>query len=101
MSENDHILAEGARFFSEIYSELASQDTISHINVFLPQNYKQISLQDHDFLSKQLTVDELFQALKGMKNGKSPGSDRFTVEFYKKCWDLVAPHMYAAFMQSF
>ena len=31
----------------------------------------------------QITLEEIKSVLKGMSNGKSPGSDGFTVEFYK------------------
>ena len=36
-----------------------------------------------------LTEQECYQALKHMDNGKSPGSDGFTCEFYKFFWDYV------------
>ena len=36
-----------------------------------------------------LTDQECYQALKHTDNGKSPGSDGFTCEFYKFFWDYV------------
>ena len=36
-----------------------------------------------------LTEQECYQALKHMDNGKSPGSDGFTCEFYKFFWDYI------------
>ena len=38
-----------------------------------------------------LTKMESSQALKSMKNGKTPGSDVLTVEFYKLFWAKVQP----------
>ena len=36
-----------------------------------------------------LTEQECYKALKHMDNGKSPGSDGFTCEFYKFFWDYI------------
>ena len=36
-----------------------------------------------------LSMEDILKAVKSIKNNKSPGSDGFTVEFYKKCWDDI------------
>ena len=38
-------------------------------------------------LEQPVTENELKEALFGMADNKSPGSDGLTVEFYKKCWE--------------
>ena len=35
-------------------------------------------------LTKQIEISEIQQAIQSMKNGKSPGIDGITIEFYKK-----------------
>jgi hypothetical protein len=35
---------------------------------------------------RNITVEEAGKALKQLKNGKSPGSDGFTTDFYKFFW---------------
>ena len=82
MNENDQILVEAASFFEEIYSDRASEDSLSPINLFLPFNYKSITSQDQEILSANITLQELETSIKGMRNGQSPGLDGFTVEFY-------------------
>ena len=50
---------------------------------------KQLDETDNDLLEQSIDVDELWKSLKKMNNGKSPGSDGLTVEFYKKCWSII------------
>jgi hypothetical protein len=40
---------------------------------------------------KEITVKEVGEALQGLKNGKSPGSDGFTADFYKFFWIMIHP----------
>ena len=42
-------------------------------------------------LEGELTPQETLSALKLMKNGKSPGMDGFTTEFYKFFWKDINP----------
>ena len=41
------------------------------------------------YISAEISEDELGVALSSMKNGKGPGPDGFTVEFYKSFYDLL------------
>ena len=41
-----------------------------------------------------ITFKECAQLLKLMTNGKSPGSDGYTVDFYKKFWEDIGPLLY-------
>ena len=43
-------------------------------------------MQEKTSLEGEITLDEASVALKSMKNNKSPGSDGFTVEFFKFFW---------------
>jgi len=40
-------------------------------------------------LDRPFTVDEIGAAVKELPNGKAPGPDGFTDDFYKHCWDIV------------
>ena len=55
------------------------------------QNYKIIKLTDtqSNLLEGILTVSEMGQALKNMKNGKTPGIDGFPAEFYEVFWSKL------------
>jgi hypothetical protein len=48
-------------------------------------------------LEGELTPQETLSALKLMKNGKSPGMDGFTTEFYKFFWKDINPFLIRSF----
>jgi hypothetical protein len=57
--------------------------------IFLDENnpfIKTLNLEKSEALESELNPEEMFVALKIMKNGKSPGLDGFTTEFYKFFW---------------
>ena len=56
---------------------------LENYNVPILSNEKQNSLEG------KITYDELLFALKRAKNNKSPGSDGFTVEFFKFFWQDI------------
>ena len=61
-------------------------------NVVLPQ----LSEVDRNILEGELTVEECRQILKTFSNGKSPGEDGFTVEFYVQFFEFLAPDLLAS-----
>ena len=48
-----------------------------------------------------MTIDEISLAVKNMNTNKSPGPDGLTVEFYRKFWDMLAPHLVLVFNSCF
>ena len=44
---------------------------------------------DNDMLNNDIDLEELWNAIKRMKSGKSPGNDGITIEFYKKFWKVI------------
>ena len=48
-----------------------------------------------------MTIDEISFAVKNMNTNKSPGPDGLTVEFYRKLWDILAPHLVLVFNSCF
>ena len=50
---------------------------------------KQIPNTDKTQLEQHLTSDELLEALKQMKDDKSPGLDGLPKEFYNTFWDTI------------
>ena len=41
-----------------------------------------------------ISFKECAESLKSMSNGKSPGSDGYTVEFYKVFWRDIGPFLF-------
>lgn len=52
-------------------------------------------------LDEPMTNSEIISAIKNIQNGKSPGPDGFTIEFYKKFGELLSPIMLDMYQESF
>ena len=73
------------RFYENLYNDInIIVDT--HISNVLGENETKLSDQEAENLEGEITLTELAQALKNMKNDKSPGLDGFTAEFFKFFW---------------
>ena len=48
--------------------------------------FNKLSDDEANRLEGEITYSEVLSYLKGMKNGKSPGSDGFSTEFFKFFW---------------
>ena len=79
------ILKINAAFFKKLYSNNYNKESKEVINNFLDTEVK-LSEHDKEGCEGPLSLDECTLVLKMMKNGKSPGSDGFTTEFYKFFW---------------
>ena len=96
------ILEEEKTFYKSLYSTRnvnlnnSEFDAFFNNNVLTPLNEEQ---------SKNcegvLTEQECYQALKDMDNGKTPGSDGSTCEFYKFFWDYVKQNVIASINYGF
>jgi len=47
---------------------------------------------DRQSLMKPVTEKELYEAIMSFKNGKAPGLDGLSIEFYKKCFKMIKHH---------
>ena len=52
-------------------------------------NIPQLSGEEKSFLEKDLTINELKEALTSFADNKSTGEDGFTKEFYQTFFDLL------------
>ena len=83
------ILDEQKLFYERLYSSSDPSIEPEHESLFFDPNNPFINKLTEDEKMKaegKLTRGECFTALKNMKNGKSPGLDGYTVEFYKFFW---------------
>ena len=94
--EDDEILKQIENFYRDLYTSQfsGSQGKFDNFveNVVLPQ----LSEVDRNILEGELTVEECRQILKTFSNGKSPGEDGFTVEFYVQFFEFLAPDLLAS-----
>lgn len=115
-SEPDIILNEASRYYKDLYSfgrdgsfgNFFGDIDIAHVNRLPPSDDLQWLLRECPILSelekwrcdKPLTLGDLSCALKAMKLRKAPGLDGLTVEFYKKFWHIIGPHLLDVFSEA-
>lgn len=82
--------------FLDFYTKLYISDNPVEIEihtflekVLLPS----ISDTDKERLSALFTPDEVLQVINSMPSGKTPGLDRYPVEFYKAFWPQICPSL--------
>jgi hypothetical protein len=51
-------------------------------------------------LNKPITKEEIDEVVQEIPNGKAPGPDDFTVEFFKSCWEVVKHDDYGVVEES-
>ncbi|KAJ8039679.1 hypothetical protein HOLleu_13759 [Holothuria leucospilota] len=81
---NSDILSHIRDFYTELYSSHYSNPDICFS--LLPDFQ---SIVDYDLCEGPLDITECSSALFSMPNGKSPGSDGFSTDFYKKFWPSI------------
>ena len=95
------ILEEGRTIYNRLYSdndnhisnhlreEISDKFTISE---YLPKLSEKISCEG------ALTENELLKSIKAFKNGKTPGTDGLTAEFYKFFWSEIKRYLFEVFV---
>ena len=87
------ISQEQTNFYQKLYSEkLNNRDPgyIESLNEFLANNnLPEITEEQKEFCNKTISEVEILNSIKGMSNGKSPGSDGLPTDFYKFFWTNI------------
>jgi exonuclease III len=80
LSEQTDILKEVKNFYQDLYNIRQVKEIDLHQKLTDAPN---LTDNERNSIEGMIQMEELVHALKNMKNNKSPGSDGFTVEFYK------------------
>ena len=89
ITEKDNILEYEAEYYKKLYTEPKKFNTENEVNyhdTFIDEHTPQLKQEDRNLCENDLNLEEIGSALKELKNGKSPGNDGFTTEFYKFFW---------------
>jgi len=91
--ETDHVTI--LKEIKEYYASLYTADILMNYDDNSPffENVVKLSDEDRAKHPEQLTEYECCNALKEMKNNKSPGSDGLTIEFYKLFWNDIKQYL--------
>ena len=86
LTKDEEIIDETKSFYEALYSYhpsdivgLQENNLATSVESKLPE---EVALE----LEGEISIQELYHCLRNMKNNKSPGTDGFTVEFYKFFW---------------
>ena len=84
-TSTEEILNSQTMYYKTLYSEKINIDD-NPIKSILGENKIKLNDQETNSLEGEIKYSELAEALKNMKNSKTPGSDGFTAEFFKFFW---------------
>ena len=95
-----NILEEIHNYYKTLYTEEKDDDyIIRHLEEFASDvSVPSLSENDTNALEKEITLQEVTSALKGMNAGSSPGLDGISTEFYKFFWIDIRKYVFEGLM---
>ena len=94
-------------FYRKIYTSKINANMDSHaleqkFNDFIKDlNIPQLNDEEQSILDKELTINELKEALTSFADNKSPGEDGFTKEFFQTFFDLLCKDLLNSYNETF
>ena len=90
ITNHEQIQSEQSQFYKNLYS--SHHDRLFEIpeQFFTSETIESLTDDERIFCERALTKDELWKTLQTFKNGKSPGNDGLTFEFYQMFWDKIS-----------
>ena len=89
ITDQKEILNEVRQFYRKLFAKKGNEQNIDLNAIVNFQNVTKLTDEQSQTLDGKLTIVELSNALKGMKNEKCPGIDGFPAEFYKVFWNAL------------
>ena len=89
------IVNQTKKFYSKLYAEKETTD-INLNEYFKDKTFTKLDEDQKHLIEGKIEIEEASEALKKMKNNRSPGSDGFTVEFFKFFWKDLKDFMIRA-----
>jgi hypothetical protein len=101
IEDSTEILKYEAEFYNNLYTDPKITIPDAENDGFLDENIKKLNEDSTDLCEKEINLEELGTALKDLKNGKSPGTDGFTADFYKFFWSKIKYHILESLKQAY
>ena len=103
VTHQDDIYQEITNYYKNLYkSKFDLNDRLEALGSFAERvDDPKLSDEGREWCDNQLTLDDLGEALKCIKNRSSPGCDGLTTSFYKVFWAKIGGLVYASFEKSF
>lgn len=77
-------------FYKTLYTSHSSNENISSFFEYIMDKIPVIDKKFKDLAESEISINELNDAIKQMADGRSPGPDGITVEFYKYFWNDIS-----------
>ena len=84
-ANTNDILHYQKKYYQNLYSESLAIDE-KPLTEIIRENPNKLTNDESKNLDGEITYTELATALRNMKNGKSPGNEGFTTDFFKFFW---------------
>ena len=88
------------RYFQDLYKQEAKPEQQIRNQFHEQLKTPKLDETEADELEKEITIEELTDALIDMKNNSSPGIDGLTSEFYKTFWNEIKTPLFASYQYS-
>ena len=83
------VLASLDKFYKNLFTNKNTKSVSSCKKILQNLETPTLNVEEQHFLNNEISVDELFMALSEMQDGKSPGNDGLSCEFYKEFWEVI------------
>ena len=87
VNTQEEILKETTNFYQNLYTSETTDDLAQ--DYLLNNLTETLTDEDRDTVEGEITLDELFTAIKSFANSKSPGCDGLTAEFYQTFFNVI------------
>ena len=98
------IISEQKQYYEKLYSSKNTKIEEIHKNNFMQNDnpfIQKLNDGERDAMEQDISIAECHKALKNMNNGRSPGIDGYTTEFYKFFWSDLKYFIVRSFNYSF
>jgi exonuclease III len=103
--QDDSVLIDSKEIATEVncfYEHLYTERKVEDCNIKdLVEHLPTLTETERNSLEGKITLEEASWALKNMKNGKSPGSDGFSGEFFKVFWSRLGDFVVRSLNEGF
>ena len=86
IEDSEGILIYEAKYYNTLYTDPKLTPNEEDNDGFLNDSNNKLCEDSKELCEQEININEVGIALKELKNGKSPGTDGFTADFYKFFW---------------